>query len=386
MRPFPAFGSLGALSAACGALLLTVSACSGSSATADQGSDAFGPCGTSIEELRDAAMKEGALTLLASPREWGGYGELMDSFTQDSGIEISSIYPDATSGDELTLLRTWRNNPARPDVADLSPEAANVAANEGLLTPYESSNSDSIAAAFTSPDGSWQSSYVGVTSMGVETSSVSRPPTSWADLLLPEYRGMVTLNGDPRESGSAAGAVVAAALANGGSLDDVTAGIDYFARLQEAGNLNLTEYSTSNLLYGEVPIGLDWNFTFRGNEDALSERGLRYTVSQPTDGVIVAPYAQGISATAPHPCAARLWVEYLNSDEAVAIRSSVGVISTRLDALADDAGLSSDERRIVSGIQDGTIAIPTAEQWEAIRETIDAEWGPAIIDTRERAS
>ncbi len=51
----------------------------------------------------------------------------------------------------------------------------------------------------------------------------------------------MALNGDPREAGAAFAAVMAASLANGGSLDDIMPGIQYFADLKAAGVLSATQ-------------------------------------------------------------------------------------------------------------------------------------------------
>ena len=61
-------------------------------------------------------------------------------------------------------------------------------------------------------------------------------PKDWADLLKPEYKGQVALAGDPRTSNQAIQAVYAAALANGGALDDAQPGLEFFAELNKAGN------------------------------------------------------------------------------------------------------------------------------------------------------
>ena len=66
---------------------------------------------------------------------------------------------------------------------------------------------------------------------------ITNVPQDWADLLKPEYNGKIALAGDPRTSSQAINAVYAAALANGGSLDNAQPGLDFFKQLNDSGNL-----------------------------------------------------------------------------------------------------------------------------------------------------
>ena len=62
------------------------------------------------------------------------------------------------------------------------------------------------------------------------------PPVQTVDdLLKPEYRGKVALNGNPTQAAAGFNGVVMAALANGGSPDNIEPGIAFFRKLNEAG-------------------------------------------------------------------------------------------------------------------------------------------------------
>lgn len=82
----------------------------------------------------------------------------------------------------------------------------------------------------------WTGSYYGLIAFGVNADRVPDPPTTWAGLREPGYRGMVATNGDPCQATSALNAVWAAALANGGSLNDIGPGIEFFGELSRWGN------------------------------------------------------------------------------------------------------------------------------------------------------
>src|SRR3972149_2287079 len=141
-------------------------------------------------------------------------------------------------------------------------------------------------------------------------------PQDWADLLDPAYKGQVALSGDPRTSNQAIQAVFASGLANGGSLDDAQPGLDFFAQLNAGGSGNFVPVIANNGLVakGETPVRLTWDYnglaaidSFAGNPAAV----LGIPASRRFGGV----YVQAVSAHAPHPNAATLWMEFLYSDE-----------------------------------------------------------------------
>src|SRR5262249_2220087 len=139
-------------------------------------------------------------------------------------------------------------------------------------------------------------------------------PQDWADLLKPEYKGQVALAGDPRTSNQAIQSVYAAALANGGSLDNAQPGLDFFAQLNAAGNFVPVIAKTATLATGETPIVITWDYLALASKDELKDNPT-VEVVVPKSGVFGGVYVQAISAYAPHPNAAKLWMEYLYSDE-----------------------------------------------------------------------
>jgi putative spermidine/putrescine transport system substrate-binding protein len=107
--------------------------------------------------------------------------------------------------------------------------------------------------------------------------------------------------------------VFSAALANGGSLNDVGPGIDFFANLKKIGNFIPVQSTPQTVTSGQTPISIDWDYL---NLAYVKESpAAHWKVSVPSDGVYGAYYCQAINATAPHPNAARLWQEFLYSDQ-----------------------------------------------------------------------
>ncbi len=87
------------------------------------------------------------------------------------------------------------------------------------------------------------------------------------------------------------------------------------AELNDAGNFVPVIGKTATVAQGETPIRIAWDYNALAGKDALSrqpaDRRRRAGVRRRFAGV----YVQAISAYAPHPNAAKLWMEYLYSDE-----------------------------------------------------------------------
>ncbi len=155
--------------------------------------------------------------------------------------------------------------------------------------------------------------YWGSITIGYNASLVSTPPKSFADLLKPEYKNKVALNGSPLTSNSAVSGVFAAALANGGSLSNVGPGVDWFAKCKSVGNFIPVQTTPQTVASGQTPISIDWDY----NNFAYVKEfpSANWKVILPTDGQYGGYYCQAVNATAPHPNAARLWQEFIYSDQ-----------------------------------------------------------------------
>ncbi len=161
--------------------------------------------------------------------------------------------------------------------------------------------------------GYWTGDYWGAVSIGYNANIVKTPPKTWKDLLKSDYKGKVALNGSPLTSGSAVAGVFSAALANGGSIKDVGPGIDFFAQLKKAGNFIPVQSTPQTVASGQTPISIDWDYLNLAYTKEFPAANWKTTI--PTDGVYGAYYCQAINANAPHPWAARLWEEFLYSDQ-----------------------------------------------------------------------
>ena len=385
-RLIPAIAAVALLAAACSSGTSTStesSAAPESSAAAPASSAAAGgaECGTTVEEIAAKAKEEGKVNLIALPDTWANYRGIIDSFVEKYGIEAPVMNPDASSADELTAVETLRGQPDMPEILDIGPSFVQQAKDAGYLEAYKPTTWEEIPASLKGEDGSWVGAYYGILAIATNATIQPNVPKTWADLKKPEYKGQVTINGDPREAGAAFAAVMAASIANGGSFDDIMPGIEYFAELKKLGNLQTIDVTEAAVLSGEVPIALDWTYNFPGLRPALEEAGFDFQVVVPNDGVYGGYYAQSVVTEAPHPCAARLWLEHIVGNDGALGYLEGGAIPARYAALLDQ-GLITDEiaANLPPAEQIAAIEFPTQAQIDKAKEVITEQWGPMVAD------
>lgn len=270
-------------------------------------------------ELVAAAKAEGMLTTIALPHDWCAYGDVIAGFkAKYPEIKVNELDPNAGSGDEIEAIKANKGNtgPQAPDVIDVGLSFGPAAKKEGLLQPYKVSTWDSIPADAKDEEGYWYGDYYGVLAIGVNKDLVASAPASFADLAKAEFANSVALPGDPRTGNSSMMTVYAAGLAKSGKggADAATAGTAFFKDLKASGNLVAVNGSAQNMAQGATPVLMDWDYNVLAMRDKLAGNP-PVEVVIPSDAVIAGVYVQAISAYAPHPNAAKLWMEYLYSDE-----------------------------------------------------------------------
>jgi putative spermidine/putrescine transport system substrate-binding protein len=272
-----------------------------------------------LTALYEAAKAEGQLTTIALPHDWCGYGAVIEAFkAKYPGITINELNPDAGSADEIEAIKANKGNtgPQAPDVIDVGLSFGPSSKAEGLIQAYKVSTWDSIPDSAKDADGFWYGDYYGVLSFLVNTDLVSTPPTSWADLKKPEYANAFALAGDPRAANQAISGVHAAGLASGAAAGAAAgeAGLAFFAELNKAGNFVPVIGKAASVAQGTTPIVAAWDYNALAWKDGFAGNPAAQVIV-PSDSVVAGVYIQAISAYAPHPNAAKLWMEYLYSDE-----------------------------------------------------------------------
>ena len=349
-----------------------LSACSGTGAAASLRTSAG-----NMDDLVKAAKAEGNLTTIALPHSWCDYGDMLTGFTTKYGIKINELNPDGSSAQEIDAIKANKTNPGpqAPDVIDVGLSFGPQAKTDGLIAPYQVATWADIPAAAKDSAGAWYGDYYGVLSFETNTKVVKNVPKDWADLLKPEYKGQVALSGDPTQSNQAISGVWAAALASGGSLDNVQPGLDFFKKLNDQGNFVPVIAKTATVASGETPIRITWTYNGLGDKDSLKGNP-PVEVAVPTSGRFGGMYVQAVSAFAPHPNAARLWMEYLYSDEGQLIWLKGYCNPIRYDAMNAAGKIPAD---LAAKLPDTKgAALPTLDQITAATTKITAGWPTTV--------
>jgi putative spermidine/putrescine transport system substrate-binding protein len=358
-------------------LALAVTACGGGGAAKDFSAVASAADGGGMDALVTAAKAEGQLTTIALPHDWCNYGEVIEGFKAKYGLTVNELDPDAGSGDEIEAIKANKDNkgPQAPDVIDVGFAFGGSSKAEGLIAPYKVETWDTIPADAKDAEGYWYGDYYGVLSFMVNTDVVANVPQDWADLLKPEYKSQVGVSGDPRTSNQAIQTVYAATLANGGTLDNAQPGLDFFAQMQQAGNLVPVISNNSLVAVGETPIRITWDYNALAGRDSMAGNPTIEVVI-PATGRFAGVYVQAVSAYAPHPAAARLWMEYLYSDEGQVLWLKGYCHPIREPDLRSRNAIPAD---LLAKLPDIAGAVfPTVAQLDAAKALITTNWDSVV--------
>jgi putative spermidine/putrescine transport system substrate-binding protein len=323
-----------------------------------------------MEALVKAAQEEGTLNVIALPPDWANYGEIISTFEDKYDIKVNSDQPTAASQDEINAAKQLKGSDRAPDVFDLGQSVA--LANTDLFAPYQVDTFEDIPAEFKDPDGTWVNDYGGYMSIGYDSAKVP-DVTSVEDLLGPDFKGSVALNGNPTEAGAAFSGVMMAAIANGGSADDIAPGVDFFGQLKDAGNFLPVDPDSATIESGQTPVVIDWDYL--GAAAAANVSTWKTIV--PEEAVVAGYYYQAINADAPHPAAARLWEEFLYSDEGQNLWLKGGARPVRGDAMAEAGTIDADLWGALPKVT-GEPVIPTNEQTEKAASYLADNWSKVI--------
>ncbi|KJQ53771.1 ABC transporter substrate-binding protein [Microbacterium sp. SA39] len=363
--------------AATAALVLT--SCSGAAdATSDEGDSAVDAAAAtsvadfgSFADLEAAAKAEGQLNVIALPRDWANYGEILDLFAEKyPEITINEASPDVSSAEEIQAAETNEGLDTAPDVFDLGLTVA--LQNTDVFAPYKVETWDDIPDALKEPTGLFVGDYGGYMSIGYDSSKFDAPE-SLDDLKSADYKGAVAINGDPTQAGAAFAAVGLATVQSDGTLDDFQPGIDFFSELQKAGNLLKVDVTTATVTSGETPVVFDWDYL---NAAHMADNENWKVVV--LDGTGYAGYYnQAINKDAPNPAAARLWQEFLYSDEVQNLWLKGGARPARMEAMTEAGTIDADLADALPEVPAETV-VPTEEQSTKAGTLLGEKWAAAV--------
>lgn len=361
--------------AATAALALT--SCAADSSAGDSGSSVDAATATSLadfgtlEDLEAAAKAEGALNVIALPRDWANYGEILDLFAERyPEITINEASPDVSSAEEIQAAETNKGLDTAPDVFDLG--LAVALQSTDTFAPYKVENFDEIPDALKEPTGLFVGDYGGYMSIGYDSSKFPEP-TSLDDLKSADFKGAVAINGDPTQAGSAFGAVGLATVQSGGDLDDYTPGIEFFGELQKAGNFLKVDVTPATITSGETPVVFDWDYL----NAAAGKDNPDWKVVV-LDGVGYASYYnQAINKDAPHPAAARLWQEFLYSDDVQNLWLKGGARPARMEAMTAAGTIDEELAAALPEVPAETV-VPAEKQSTDAGTLLGEKWAVTV--------
>ena len=334
-------------------------------ATAQSASDMGG-----MSALVSAAKKEGKLNVIALPPDWANYGAIISGFTAKYGIPIDSANPNGSSQDEVTAVQNLGKTSRAPDVLDVGMAVA--LANTSLFAPYKVQTWNDILDSQKEPTGLWFQDYGGYMSIGYDSSKVPTI-TSLQDLLGSAFKGKVALNGDPTGANAALNGVMMASLANGGSLDDISKGVDFFHQLKQHGNFVPVKATTATVKNGTTPVVFDWDYLSAAHGTDVPS----WKVFVPNNAILGGYYAQAINKNAPHPAAARLWEEYLYSDEGQNLWLKGLARPVRMAAMQKSGNVDSAAAAKLPPVN-GTPVFLSQDQATKAKDYLASHWAQAI--------
>jgi putative spermidine/putrescine transport system substrate-binding protein len=335
-----------------------------------------------MDKLVPLAQKEGNLTVIALPRDWANYGEIIDTFKARYNIKVNELFPDAGSADELEAVRSNKGStgPQNPDTMDVGISYAVDGKKEGLWTKYKVAGWDGIPDDLKDAEGFWWAEYFGVLGIEYNKAIVTNPPEKFEDLLKPEYKNMVT-TGDPTKGNESVMGVWACGIElNGGKIDGAAEkGIEFWAEMVKAGNQVPVSISSGTLAKGETPIGLRWDYLALADRDTLK--------GNPEVGFIIpntvslgGPYASAINAGSPRPFASRLWEEWLMGDEGQLLYLKGYAHPARYNDMVKRNVVPADLAAKLPPAEYYTKALfPTLDQIVAAKKYISENWRQKVV-------
>lgn len=244
---------------------------------------------------------------------------IAQQFEEDTGISVDFVR--MSGGEILSRIRAEQNNP-NASVWYGGPADSFVAAkNEGLLHPYVSPNAEAFADEVKDPEGYWTGIYQEVLGFVMddrffEENGIDKP-TSWEDILKPEFENRVTV-ANPGSSGTAF-LLLSAMVQSKGEEE----GLQFMKELDRS----IMQYTTSGSApamqagLGEAAVGI----TFIHNGLRHIEEGFdNISVAIPEEGTGYSTAAVGIIEGAPELEAAKIFIDWALTKEVQEIGQQFG--------------------------------------------------------------
>ena len=264
--------------------------------------------------LVEAAKAEGELVVYGSSEE-AHVAAVVKQFEELYGIKTS--FMRLSTGEVQAKITEENGNPSADVWFGGTTDPYNEVAAAGLLEPYAAMNAGNLVdEMYRDKDGNWYGVYKGILGFMVNTEELDRKkipaPEGWDDLIKPEYKGLIWLS-NPNTAGTAK--LVINTMVQMKGHDEA---MKYFVALDK----NVAQYTKSGsgpskkVGIGECVIGI--GFLHDGiTQILMGYDNIKLVI--PKEGTSFEVGATAMFKGAKHPNAAKLWIEYCLTPDAVDI-------------------------------------------------------------------
>lgn len=266
------------------------------------------------------------------PPEWADWASQLRAIKDKTGITVP---PDnKNSGQTLAQLVAEKASPVA-DMAYYGVTFGIQAKKEGVTTAYKPAGWAEIPDGLKDPEGHWFTIHSGTLGFMVNVDALKGKPVprSWADLLKPEYKGLVGYL-DPASAFVGYVGAVAVNNARGGSLDNFGPAIEWFKSLKKNEPIVPKQTSYARVLSGEIAILLDYDFNaYRAKYK--DKANVEFVI--PAEGTVVVPYVMSAVNKGPNAASGQKALDFILSNEGQAIWANAFLRPVRASAISREA-------------------------------------------------
>ena len=330
--------------------------------------DAAGPI-----VLEHRARVQGQLVSLGMPDHWANWGGTWADM--EKRYKIKHIDTDMSSAEAIAKFDAEKDN-ATADIADVGFEFAPLAKKRDLTLAFKPATWPEVPLWARDEDGHWVVAYTGTVAFAVNRKRLgSQFPRSWKALGDGHWRVAV---GEVGRASQANAAVLAAAVASGGSETQLAPGLVIFAKLSREGRLVTANPQPALMERAEADVFILWDFNALSYRDKIPNSS-DYEIFIPEDGSITSGYATIINRHAPHAAAAMLAREYILSDAGQMNLARGYARPIRIDRIQMPEDVKA---KLLPALQYRNARPVKAELWVEAVKTLPRQWQRDVIAAR----
>ncbi len=320
-----------------------------------------GPAQAADDVLIDAAKKEGTVTWYTTQIVNQFAVPASAAFEKKYGVKVNYVRADNAG----VILRIGQEAKAGKILADVfDGTVATTLIRDGLVLKWQPDSIKDMPKEYRDPDGYWVATNLYVLTPGINTNLVpaGSEPKTFEDLLDPKWKGRMVWAG--RAAPSAAGGFIGAVISGMGEVN----GKLYLRQLAKQ---NIAALGVSarvvldQVISGEYAIGLN---IFNHNTTISAAQGAP-TTWLPVSPALAVFSIVGITKDAPHPAAAKLFVDFLVSEEGQRLYSEADYIAVHPKVSPRDPALRPDGSRFTATfVQPDELEEKLADWWKIYEE------------------